>query len=68
MLYTIYLDKSTVSFFSMHKLRLYVESNPSKSGWYTVCDGRKVPKQLRLEDIKVKEINELERKMQARWR
>lgn len=68
MLYTLYYgSKPSVSFFSMHKLRVYAEANPSTSGWYTVCDGRKPPKHLTLEEIKNKELSELDRKLQQRW-
>jgi hypothetical protein len=68
MLYTLYYgSRSCVSFFSMHKLRVYAEANPSTNGWYTVRDGRKPPKHLTLEDIRNKEIRELDRRLQQLW-
>jgi hypothetical protein len=67
MIYTIYssASKPVISFFSIAKVRMYVEANPGK---YTICDGHSRPKALSLEDLKWKETIELEKKLQKRWK
>jgi len=70
MLYTISeyptsISKPVISFFSLRKVRMYIESNPGK---YMISDGKSKPKILTLEDIEAKEVDELERDLERGYR